>query len=175
MIVVDRVSPTYMSYGYNTGILFWRVNMAGYPGDKPGRCMWRTSCRTTISWFNRLFYRCDTYNGMSGSYCDISCLFDGYFFDNVTLEPLNNGHAQDPAFCSLEWRLSSFWQVCPLYWEVYPLSKCPSRFTISMYVIMSCVYWGQSHELVNVVRILKWSLWRKWLWCLLWCFSLWEV
>ena len=43
------------------------VNIAGYPGDKRGRCLWRSHCRVRITWYNRLFYRCDTAGGMSGS------------------------------------------------------------------------------------------------------------
>ena len=67
MIVVDRPSPYYMSYGWKKPIPKWTVNIAGYPGDKPGRCMWRTHCKIRNRFTKRLGYRCDTYNGMSGS------------------------------------------------------------------------------------------------------------
>ena len=71
IIFVHETSLSWMSFGYTTRrrLRGATVNIAGYPGDKPGRCMWRTSCR--IKGFkragNQLYYRCDTNGGMSGS------------------------------------------------------------------------------------------------------------
>lgn len=67
VIVVNRVSPVYMSYGWNSLLYRLTVNIAGYPGDIPGNCMWRTSCTTQYHYTEQLGYYCDTAGGMSGS------------------------------------------------------------------------------------------------------------
>jgi V8-like Glu-specific endopeptidase len=67
MIVVDRPSPYYMSYGWRKPIPKWTINIAGYPGDLSGRCMWRTHCKIKYRFSKQLGYRCDTFDGMSGS------------------------------------------------------------------------------------------------------------
>jgi V8-like Glu-specific endopeptidase len=69
MIVVDRVYTRYMTYGYYAPIISWSIDIAGYPGDKPNGCMWRSRCRTITRNSNiySLSYQCDTYGGMSGS------------------------------------------------------------------------------------------------------------
>ena len=68
MIVVDRPSSTWMSYGYDNNLRLNNIiNIAGYPGDKSGSCMWRSSCSLARRYTNQLGYRCDTYPGMSGS------------------------------------------------------------------------------------------------------------
>ena len=67
MVVVTRSSPVRLGYGWKKPIPKWTINIAGYPDDKPGRCMWRSSCKIQRRWSKRLGYRCDTNNGMSGS------------------------------------------------------------------------------------------------------------
>ena len=67
MVVVTRKSPVHLGYGWNRRMPKWRINIAGYPGDKHGRCMWKSRCRIKNRYSKRLGYRCDTYNGMSGS------------------------------------------------------------------------------------------------------------
>ena len=67
MIVVDRPSSTWMSYGYDNNLRLNNIiNIAGYPGDKSGSCMWRSSCDVARRYTNQLGYRCDTCGGMSG-------------------------------------------------------------------------------------------------------------
>ena len=67
MVVVTRSSPVYLGFGWKKPIPKWTINIAGYPVDKPGRCMWRSSCKINRRNAKRLQYYCDTYNGMSGS------------------------------------------------------------------------------------------------------------
>lgn len=44
-----------------------KVNIAGYPGDKPARTMWRAYCATKRDYGRIFSHECDTYSGMSGS------------------------------------------------------------------------------------------------------------
>ncbi len=67
MIVVDTPSPVWMSYGWRKPIPKFTINIAGYPGDKPGRCNWRTHCKIKYRFSKQLGYKCDTFDGMSGS------------------------------------------------------------------------------------------------------------
>jgi V8-like Glu-specific endopeptidase len=66
MIVVREESPTYMRFTSNVRTL-WIIEIAGYPEDKPGGCMWHTRCVTTEIRNNSLLYPCDTSAEMSGS------------------------------------------------------------------------------------------------------------
>ena len=67
MVVVTKASPVYLGYGWRKPMPKYIINIAGYPIDKPGRCMWRSSCKIQRRYSKRLGYKCDTYNGMSGS------------------------------------------------------------------------------------------------------------
>lgn len=67
LVVVDRVSPYYMSYGYHDLLYSVTVNIAGYPADGSRNCMWRTSCVTRQHSTDFLGYRCDTSPGMAGA------------------------------------------------------------------------------------------------------------
>ena len=67
LIVVRESSSVVMDYGYFRDTTPFTINIAGYPGDKSGRCMWRTSCEVNRWLMEELKYRCDTYGGMSGS------------------------------------------------------------------------------------------------------------
>ena len=44
-----------------------KVNMAGYPGDKPSKTLWRAYCATKKDYGRIFSHDCDTYGGMSGS------------------------------------------------------------------------------------------------------------
>ena len=68
IITYSRYS-NWMAIGYRYPMPRYIINISGYPSDKAGRCMWRTSCRLrgTINFGRQLKYRCDTYRGMSGS------------------------------------------------------------------------------------------------------------
>ena len=43
------------------------ITIAGYPGDKSGWCLWKSSCNLAEVLEKRLKYACDTAGGMSGS------------------------------------------------------------------------------------------------------------
>lgn len=67
MIVVRGESDVVMEYGYHRNTSPFIINIAGYPGDKRGQCMWRTHCNVTRWFMEELEYECDTAGGMSGS------------------------------------------------------------------------------------------------------------
>lgn len=67
LIVVDEPSPVWMDIGWKKPMPQFTVNINGYPGDKSGMCMWKSSCKIMWQSNKRLGYTCDTYNGMSGS------------------------------------------------------------------------------------------------------------
>ena len=80
LITYRTQSRVWMSYGYTTRgrLRSGTVTIAGYPSDKPKKCMWRSTCsvRTYPFQVHRFFYRCDTVRGMSGSAvfkCNRSC------------------------------------------------------------------------------------------------------
>lgn len=59
-------------YGYMSVSIFPtdrlpKVNIAGYPADKPARTMWRAFCATKRDYGRIFSHECDTYSGMSGS------------------------------------------------------------------------------------------------------------
>lgn len=57
----------WLGYGYNNNLPYYIVNINGYPVDKPYGTMWHSDCSLSIIQTYRLYYPCDTYNGMSGS------------------------------------------------------------------------------------------------------------
>ena len=67
LIVVNRASPVWMSYGWRKPMPKYTINIAGYPGDKPKNCMWRSHCKIRNRRSKQLGYKCDTAGGMSGS------------------------------------------------------------------------------------------------------------
>ena len=67
MVVVTRSSPVHLGYGWRSFMPKWKINIAGYPVDKSGRCMWKSRCRIKRRYGKMLGYRCDTKPGMSGS------------------------------------------------------------------------------------------------------------
>ena len=67
IIIVRKNSPSWMAFDSRQCLPRYIVNIAGYPGDKPGRCLWRTWCRLCRVSYSQLRYRCDTAGGMSGS------------------------------------------------------------------------------------------------------------
>ena len=67
MIVVEEPSPVWLQIGWKKPMPRYVVNINGYPGDKPGRCLWHSDCRFMWKSSLQLGYTCDTYNGMSGS------------------------------------------------------------------------------------------------------------
>ena len=68
LIVVDHPSPVKMLIGYWKPIpMGVHVNIAGYPTDLSGNCMWRAFCPVTARAKFQLGHSCDTFNGMSGS------------------------------------------------------------------------------------------------------------
>ena len=69
VIITYARYSNWMAFGYRYPMPRYIINISGYPSDKTGRCMWRTSCRLrgTIRFGRQLKYRCDTYRGMNGS------------------------------------------------------------------------------------------------------------
>ena len=69
IIVLYQVYPHYLPIGYRKVSTSNTLNIAGYPGDKPKRCMWYTHCRNARigSSYGLLRHYCDTAGGMSGS------------------------------------------------------------------------------------------------------------
>lgn len=67
LVIVEETSPVHMLYTAATNIPLSTINLAGYPIDKPNRCLWLSSCTLTRVTPHRLRYPCDTYNGNSGS------------------------------------------------------------------------------------------------------------
>jgi len=70
LIVVDRPSPVKMLIGYWKPIpvpVGIHVNIAGYPADISGNCMWRGFCPVTAQDTFKLEHTCDIFGGMSGS------------------------------------------------------------------------------------------------------------
>lgn len=57
----------YMTLGMFPTDRLPKVNIAGYPGDKPARTMWRAYCATKRDYGRIFSHECDTYSGMSGS------------------------------------------------------------------------------------------------------------
>ena len=47
----------------------WYININGYPGDKPRKCMWHSRCKYVyhVNYGRQYRYRCDTACGISGS------------------------------------------------------------------------------------------------------------
>lgn len=44
-----------------------KISIIGYPSDKEESSMWEVSCPLSAAHSSKLFYKCDTYEGMSGS------------------------------------------------------------------------------------------------------------
>jgi V8-like Glu-specific endopeptidase len=58
----------WMGYGWRKPMPKYNVNINGYPGDKkPDDTMWHCYCGLKLIQTYRLYYPCDTFNGMSGS------------------------------------------------------------------------------------------------------------
>ena len=75
MIFYRTSTPYYMGFGYNSRIRRgYPITINGYPGDKPNRCLWYSTCRIKHAFSGRLRYFCDTYGGMSGSGILVSSL-----------------------------------------------------------------------------------------------------
>ena len=70
IIILRSNSPVWMSYGYTTRRFLRRntAHTAGYPGEKPGRCLWYTSCgiKGFRAFGTQLKFRCDATGGNSG-------------------------------------------------------------------------------------------------------------
>jgi glutamyl endopeptidase len=70
MIVLNQDignSNGWLGYGWQNPMPAYNVNINGYPGDKPAGTMWHAFCQLQIIQTFRLYYACDTFNGMSGS------------------------------------------------------------------------------------------------------------
>ena len=67
VVVVNRPSPNWMSFGWRNPMPRYYINMAGYPGDKAGLCMWYSYCQIKTNLAQMFLYDCDTNYGMSGS------------------------------------------------------------------------------------------------------------
>lgn len=70
MIVLNShvgYSTGWLGYGYNNSLPYYSVNINGYPVDKQYGTMWHSDCGLSIIQTYRLYYPCDTFNGMSGS------------------------------------------------------------------------------------------------------------
>ena len=71
IVVLRKNSPVWMAYGYTTRkVLLSKIaHTAGYPGEKPGRCLWYTYCRITgfKDLGTHLTFKCDATKGNSGS------------------------------------------------------------------------------------------------------------
>ena len=76
VIIVHEPSPAQMVFKSESHLLPEKINIAGYPYDIPGQCMWLSSCTLTEANEHVLLYPCDTNKGMSGSavykYCPVS-------------------------------------------------------------------------------------------------------
>ena len=66
VITVFEASPVQMPFQAAASV-GGGINIAGYPGDKPNRCLWRSYCSISETQEKRLLYPCDTAGGMSGS------------------------------------------------------------------------------------------------------------
>ena len=67
VITVNEASPNIMIFESSCSIPLEIINIAGYPGDKAGSCLWRSWCTLSEVTDDSLYYPCDTYGGMSGS------------------------------------------------------------------------------------------------------------
>ena len=67
LIFVSESSPVTMPFTSSGVIPLDTVNIIGYPGDKPGWCMWGSFCTLAEADNSFLRYPCDTAGGMSGS------------------------------------------------------------------------------------------------------------
>ena len=68
MIITHKKSPSRMNFGWTDDPLeLSSVHIAGYPSDKPGTCMWESSCEIEDEWSSLLGHKCDTAGGNSGS------------------------------------------------------------------------------------------------------------
>lgn len=67
VIVVNTPSPSWMSFGWRRPMPRYFVNIAGYPVDKPGQCMWLSHCHLYGRYSRVMSYYCDTFKGMSGA------------------------------------------------------------------------------------------------------------
>ena len=67
VIVVTKSSPSWLGFGWRRPMPRYIVNLAGYPTDKGGHCMYRTHCLLKERYYRMMTYRCDSYCGMSGS------------------------------------------------------------------------------------------------------------
>ena len=67
IITLYKSYPSYLPIGYRRVSRSTTLNIAGYPGDKPKRCMWYTHCNKSFYRSYMLRHVCDTYGGMSGS------------------------------------------------------------------------------------------------------------
>lgn len=68
MIVSHKKSPVIMNFGWTEHpSALKKVHIAGYPTDKPGKCMWESSCEIEDHWSSLLGHKCDTAGGNSGS------------------------------------------------------------------------------------------------------------
>lgn len=59
----------WLGFGHDPNLGNFVANIVGYPGDKPGGTMWRTSCNVDQANIDEVnfIYDCDTYPGSSGS------------------------------------------------------------------------------------------------------------
>ena len=67
IIVVTRSSPSWMKFGWSDPMPRYMVNMAGYPLDKHGHCMWQSQCKLSNRYKQILTYQCDSRRGMAGA------------------------------------------------------------------------------------------------------------
>ena len=68
MIITHKKSPSKMNFGWTDDPSeLSSVHIAGYPSDKPGLCMWESSCEIEDKWSSLLGHKCDTAGGNSGS------------------------------------------------------------------------------------------------------------
>ena len=69
IIVLYNSYPFFLPFGFEKVSASNALNIAGYPGDKSGWCLWYTYCRNAYygSKYNLLRHKCDTAGGMSGS------------------------------------------------------------------------------------------------------------
>ena len=69
LIILRTAYPSYLPFGYRKVSRRNYLNMAGYPGDKKGNCMWFSYCKYSYygSQYKLLWHFCDSAPGSSGS------------------------------------------------------------------------------------------------------------
>lgn len=67
VVIFNQASSVQMIFDSASPMPLEIINIAGYPADKTGNCLWRSYCTLREVLVMRLLYPCDTYNGMSGS------------------------------------------------------------------------------------------------------------